>query len=283
MRGPFRVLLLAAVFTAPGFAASAWAQDSGKQIEAIQAQINQLQRELTRIKGDLVARDRQVKAAQADAAQARASAERAVRQAAAQPGPPQRAAPPPPGFNPIAPPQAAVASAAEAPSKPGRFHLGGVTVTFGGFLAAEGVYRTRNNVSDIGSSFNTLPLAQNPNYHTGEFRGSGRQTRISLLAEGQIAPDQQIAGYYETDFLGVGTTSNSTESNSYVPRLRQAYLTYDNSTLGWHVLAGQAWSLLTISKTGMVPRQENIPLTIDSQYVPGFTWKRQWHPGSPRI
>src|SRR4030088_1213017 len=37
---------------------------------------------------------------------------------------------------------------------------------------------------------------------------------------------------------------------------------------------GQAWSLLTMDKIGIVPRQENIPLTIDAQYVPGFTWKR---------
>jgi hypothetical protein len=97
-----------------------------------------------------------------------------------------------------------------------------------------------------------------------------------LLAEGQIAPDQKVTGYYESDFLGVGTTSNSNESNSYVPRLRQAYLTYDNTSLGLHVLAGQAWSLLTLNRVGITPRQENVPLTIDAQYVPGFNWKRQW-------
>lgn len=96
------------------------------------------------------------------------------------------------------------------------------------------------------------------------------------VKEGQISPEQKVAGYYESDFLGVGTTSNSTKSNSYTPRLRQAYLTYDNTALGVHVLAGQAWSLLTMNKVGMTPRQENIPLTIDAQYVPGFNWKRQW-------
>ena len=275
MRRSFKTILLATAFAGTVFATPALAQDSGKQIDAIQAQINQLQNELKRIKADLAIRDRQVKAAQTEAVEARTSARRAEQQAA-HTNPVQTI---PQQSQPIiaaAAPPVATASAPPAPGLPGQFHLGGVTVTLGGFLAAEGVYRTRNDVADIGSNFNTLPLAQNPNDHTGEFRGTARQTRISLLAEGQIDSDQKISGYYESDFLGVGTTSNSTESNSYTPRLRQAYLTYDNTSLGWHVLAGQAWSLLTMSKTGMTPRQEDIPLTIDAQYVPGFTWKRQW-------
>ena len=28
-------------------------------------------------------------------------------------------------------------------------------------------------------------------------------------------------------------------------------------------------------RTGLVPRQENVPLTIDAQYVVGFNWERQ--------
>jgi hypothetical protein len=32
--------------------------------------------------------------------------------------------------------------------------------------------------------------------------------------------------------------------------------------------------LLTTNKVGINPRQENIPLTIDAQYVPGFNWTR---------
>ena len=27
-------------------------------------------------------------------------------------------------------------------------------------------------------------------------------------------------------------------------------------------------------KSGLIPRQENVPLTIDAQYVPGFDWLR---------
>ena len=51
-------------------------------------------------------------------------------------------------------------------------------------------------------------------------------------------------------------------------------LTLDQADSGWHFLAGQEWSLLTTNKVGINPRQENIPLTIDAQYVPGFNWTR---------
>jgi hypothetical protein len=32
--------------------------------------------------------------------------------------------------------------------------------------------------------------------------------------------------------------------------------------------------MLTLNKTGITPRTELIPMTIDAQYVPGFTWTR---------
>jgi hypothetical protein len=40
-------------------------------------------------------------------------------------------------------------------------------------------------------------------------------------------------------------------------------------------LAGQTWSLITLDGVGITPRTEVTPLTIDAQYVPGFTWARQ--------
>ncbi len=43
-------------------------------------------------------------------------------------------------------------------------------------------------------------------------------------------------------------------------------------------MGGQGWSLLTMFRDGygMTPRRENIPLTIDAQYVAGYTWTRNW-------
>ena len=95
-----------------------------------------------------------------------------------------------------------------------------------------------------------------------------------MLAEANVSDHQKYASYLEFDFLGAAPTANSKESNSYTPRLRQFYLTGDDNPDGWHFLAGQSWSLVTMFKEGLIPRKENVPWTIDAQYVPGFDWLR---------
>src|SRR5262249_8836487 len=45
---------------------------------------------------------------------------------------------------------------------------------------------------------------------------------------------------------------------------------------GFHILAGQTWTLATQNQVDMTPRKENIPLTIDANYVVGFNYLRQW-------
>lgn len=152
----------------------------------------------------------------------------------------------------------------------------GVKVTLGGYVAAESVFRTHNQVADMGSTFNAIPYPFSPLYGEHEFHASARGSRFSLLAEGNIDPAQKLAAYYETDFLGVGQNANYTETNNWAPRLRQAYLTYDNTDSGVHFLAGQAWSLLTQNKVGIIPRQENAPLSIDYFNVVGFDYTRNW-------
>lgn len=151
-----------------------------------------------------------------------------------------------------------------------------VKLTWGGFLAAETVYRQHNEVADMSSSFTATPFPFSPLFSENEFRGSARQSRISLLAEGAIDPAQKLAGYYEMDFNGVGATSNFNQSNSWAPRVRQAYFTYDNSDWGFHFLGGQAWSLLTQNTVGITPRKENVPITIDADVLAGFNYTRNW-------
>ena len=84
-----------------------------------------------------------------------------------------------------------------------------------------------------------------------------------------------MTAYWENDWLGAGVTANSRESNSYNLRMRQAWLFYDNDNYHFNVLAGQAWSMLTANKLGILPGTENAPLTIDAQYAVGFNWARQ--------
>ena len=238
------------------------AAQTDSQIQSIERQIKALQDQLKQVKSSLAARDRELKATreQAQAAQEQAAAASArVAQA------------------PVA---SATAVAAPAPSTEpalpqGAFRVGGLTVTLGGFAAAEGIYRSRNQAAGINSTFGGIPLPNSPAYHTPEYRESAQQSRFSLLTEGQLDAAEKLTGYLETDFLSAGTSSNSNESNSYTLRLRQFWGAYDNTDLGLHVLGGQGWSLATMYKTGLVPRQENVPLTIDAQYVVGFNWARQ--------
>jgi hypothetical protein len=154
-------------------------------------------------------------------------------------------------------------------------YINGVSITPGGFLALEGVFRNRFLPADIGSVYQSIPYYNSRTGFANEFRLSARQSRVSLLAKGDVDPVTHLAGYIEMDFLGAAQTANSNESNSYTPRIRHVYATFDQDDWGAHVLAGQNWSLATMNTKGIIPRQEDVPLTIDAQYVPGFIWARQ--------
>ncbi len=176
--------------------------------------------------------------------------------------------------------EAAAKPAASAESK--KEILPGVKVKVGGFIAADTVYRSKNQSNDIGSTFNSnstnttsIPFYNAPNYHQSEFRGSARNTRLSLLTEGEVDKDMKLTAYIESDFAGAGNTSNSVATNSYVPRLRQAFAQVDRNDWGLHFTAGQTWSLLTMStKANMDPRAVSVPNVMDSGVVPGFTYAR---------
>lgn len=154
------------------------------------------------------------------------------------------------------------------------FALGAFCFTPGGFLELAGFYRTPNEGADIASNFGGIPFGNLAQAHEGEFRFSARQSRLSGLLTTMIDPTLKVSGYAEFDFLGAGVTSNSRESNSYVPRIRQVWGAADSFDWGLHVLAGQAWSLVTTNSSGITPLKEQVPLTIDAQYVPGFNWLR---------
>ncbi len=157
--------------------------------------------------------------------------------------------------------------------------VGKVNLQFGGFLASETAYRSRSLQSDIGSPFSQIPFASSVGdnrYNQSEFRGTERQSRISMLATANVDPETVVSGYYELDFLAAPQTANPNQSNSFSPRTRHVYANIDWLDSGFHILAGQTWSLATLNTQGITPRNEYIPLTIDAQYVVGFNWARQW-------
>ncbi len=151
----------------------------------------------------------------------------------------------------------------------------GITINLGGFIEAAGIYRDKNMNSDVATPFLKLPLSNSAGFYQHETRFSARQSRLSVLVQGDYSPQTHLAGYYEMDFLGAAPTANSNESNSFNPRIRHLYATVDWDAIGLHILAGQTWSLATLNNKGITPRNEVSPVTIDAQYVPGFTWARQ--------
>jgi hypothetical protein len=161
--------------------------------------------------------------------------------------------------------------AAESPST---IHYKGVSITPGGFVAAETVFRQRATSSDINTPFNGIPYPGNALSKVGENNFTARQSRVSLLVESKVG-SAKLTGYYEADWLGTGVTSNSRQSNSYVLRQRVIYAQAAFES-GWSFTGGQQWSMATENKKGIQNRQEAIPLTIDSQYNVGFTWERQY-------
>jgi hypothetical protein len=162
-------------------------------------------------------------------------------------------------------------------TNPDVIHFKGITLSpTNSYVAGETIYRTHATGGDIATPFNALPYEHADAYALSEFYGTARQTRIALMAEGK-AGSATLRGYYETDWLGTGVTSNNNESNSYV--LRQRVL-WAQAALGngWAFTGGQLWSLATEDKKGLSNLSGDIltPLTIDPNYVPGFVWERQY-------
>ncbi|MBV9078278.1 MAG: hypothetical protein JO048_12435 [Methylobacteriaceae bacterium] len=158
---------------------------------------------------------------------------------------------------------------------PGSYALGDkVCFTPGGFIELAAVIRSPNEVADVNSDFGGIPFGNSLLARQTEQRFTARQSRLSGLFTATIEPNYQASAYYEFDFLAAGVTSNSRESNSYVPRIRHVFAAFDDKDTGFGFLGGQTWSLLTTNTSGLDPLKAQLPLTIDAQYVPGFNWTR---------
>ncbi|MEA3180788.1 MAG: hypothetical protein QOI59_4311 [Gammaproteobacteria bacterium] len=209
---------------------------SAADLQSLQDQITKLQREMDRMKAQ------QAQAAQTTPAPA----------AAAPAAKPASGAPPSPSFM-----------------------AGPVKVTLGGFVELMVINRDRNESADWASNFNaSIPYPNSHNYYLSEFHLTERQSRLSALVQGPDSDDWATEGYVETDFGAAGGTANNNESGSFSPRVRHFYADVTYKPYGGNLLFGQSWSLITGNKQGIVARGENIPLTIDGQYLPGFNWVR---------
>ena len=162
----------------------------------------------------------------------------------------------------------------DAIESPAALHYKGVTITPGGFVAFEGVWRERSVNSDINTPFNSIPFPSANEGHTSELNFSGRQSRLTALVQAAPSANWSLTGYYEMDWLGTGTSSNNNQSNSYVLRQRQIW-GQAAAKSGFAITGGQMWSLATEMRKGTDARTEIQPQTIDPQYTVGYTWVRQ--------
>jgi hypothetical protein len=159
-------------------------------------------------------------------------------------------------------------------------HFKGITITPGGFAAAEFVRRSRGLGADLPTPFNSLTMPGASQSSLSEFFGSARQSRPTIYVDGRLK-NVEFSSYVSGDFLSAADTSTATQTNSYSFRLRQAWgqAKFDN---GWSFLGGQMWSLVTENKAGIAPSDDlgktndARPMTIDPGYNVGFTFARQY-------
>src|SRR5271165_158143 len=152
-------------------------------------------------------------------------------------------------------------------------HFKGITLTPGGFLAGETVWRSHATLA-FATPFTSIPFSAAGQARASEFYGDGGQSRLSLLAQGKWGTTN-LAGYVEVDFLGSAVTSTGTQSNSYVLRQRQVWgqAAFHN---GWTFTGGQMWSLVMETKKGLDNRSEATPMQIDPNYTAGMSWDRAY-------
>jgi hypothetical protein len=246
-------------------------QQQRLQMQQLTAQLRKLQQESQAHEAALKKAQDQAAAASAQAAVAQETATKATVTAASAP-----AAPP---FDPAAFVKNGKCGSKYAPPDPNKpaptFCLGNVSVTLGGFLDVTGFYRGRNETAGLTTSWAGIPFANSSNNHIGELRESSQFSRFTMLVQGKPYDTGVISGYFEGDLNASGVSATTVQTNSYSPRVRQAFAELDDTAWGVHLVAGQAYSMATPNAFGLVPRQEQLPLTIDSGYVPGFVYTRQ--------
>jgi hypothetical protein len=165
-------------------------------------------------------------------------------------------------------------NAAGSEQGPTTIRYKGVGITPGGFLAGETVTRTHATGGDLATPFTGIPFNGNPLAKQDESIFSARQSRLTMLVDAKVGGNI-LKGYVEGDFLGVGTTSNPRQTNSYVFRQRQLWAEVITES-GWSITGGQQWTLASEDKKGIQNLQEWTPMMIDPNYIVGWFWERAY-------
>ena len=156
-------------------------------------------------------------------------------------------------------------------SSPLSVRIGGMDFTPGGFVDFQNIFRTENTGNVVSTNFGAIPFSNTPAGHLTEYRATGQYSRWNLKIAGKYGAND-ITGYVEGDFNGNDAANVFATTNPHTLRLRLYFVDVKRGM--WEFTAGQAWSLITPFTVGITPRKENIPLVIDSSYLPGFSYTR---------
>ncbi|MEM8696139.1 MAG: DcaP family trimeric outer membrane transporter [Pseudomonadota bacterium] len=129
------------------------------------------------------------------------------------------------------------------------FSVGGTRVSFGGYVKVDAATQRTSGGQIPGGSIlrdffipAAIPVGGPASGFDTDF--NARQTRFFFDTVTEVGDDHTLSSHIELDFQVTGG-GDERISNSYAPRIRQAYITYDN----W--LLGQAWS--TFQNVGALP------------------------------
>ena len=120
--------------------------------------------------------------------------------------------------------------------------IGNTDVSYGGYVKLDAMWSDYSASVPAGGSIgrdfyvpSTTPVGED-NDSDAVFDMHARQSRFSLGTATKLDNGKTINTKIEVDFLASAPGGNERVTNSYAPRIRQAFVTYD----GW--LFGQAWS-----------------------------------------
>jgi hypothetical protein len=182
--------------------------------------------------------------------------------------------------------------AREQPEGPA-LEIGPARLRIGGYLGVTGLYRSTNSGGGIGTSFASIPYADEVQGNVSEMRLSAQSSRISFRVDAEFPePDtrfRRLSGYFEMDFNGATPGTVDVTSTSVGLRLRQGFAEVQYGRT-FFLAAGQAFTLMTAQKDQLSiwPSDVELSQAVDTNYLAGMIWGRipqvrlTWRP-SPRF
>lgn len=123
--------------------------------------------------------------------------------------------------------------------------------SYGGYIKMDAMMSTYSDgdvtAANVGRDYytpNSTPTSAGTGKETSSYDMSAKSSRFNFKTVTTLENGEKITGFVEMDFLG-SAQGNEIVSNSYSPRLRHAFFTYNNLTFG------QTWS--TFMNPGALP------------------------------